>query len=119
MDHPENTPPNLREPTESALTEAVQLYERWNGTYDDRLRASFAPRFAISCTEPLLKEVARLAQERKAIIHTRASENLKEIELIRKLYSCENLEYLQNLGPIQAPGPSSLRLAPGAGKRDS
>lgn len=98
MDHPKTTPEGLREDTRSAIDEAVALYRRWHGKEDDRIRVSYAPRFVISCTEKLLLEVTRLAQEQDAIIHTHASENLKEIQLVKKLVSCENVEYLHQLG---------------------
>jgi len=51
----------------------------------------------ISCTEDLLLGVGRLARESNAVIHTHASENLKEIELVKKLVGCENVEYLHQL----------------------
>ncbi|MFN7684988.1 MAG: 5'-deoxyadenosine deaminase [Oligoflexia bacterium] len=98
MDHPETTPQSLRENTRDALAEARALYSAWNGTQDDRIRISYAPRFVISCTETLLTEVAKLAREQKALIHTHASENLKEIQLVKKLVGCENVEYLHQLG---------------------
>ena len=39
-----------------------------------------------------------LAREQKALIHTHASENLKEIQLVKQLVHCENIEYLDQLG---------------------
>ena len=98
MDHPTTTPESLREPTRDALAEAGALFQRWNGRQKDRIRVSYAPRFVISCTERLLTEVARMAREQKAIVHTHASENLKEIQLVKQLYGCENIEYLDQLG---------------------
>lgn len=98
MDHPENNPPSLREGTEDALKEALTLHQHWNGSNQDRLRASLAPRFAISCTEKLLREVKQLSEERNMLIHTHASENRKEIELIRQTHHCENIEYFNRLG---------------------
>lgn len=98
MDHPETTPPGLRESTRDALAEARALFNEWNGREDDRIRVSYAPRFVVSCTEALLNEVAKLSQEQKALIHTHASENLKEIELVKKLVGCENVEYLHQMG---------------------
>lgn len=97
MDHPETTPESLREPTRDAISEAVALYQKWHRREDDRIRVSFAPRFVVSCTERLLTEVGRLARENGAIIHTHASENLKEIQLVKKLVNCENVEYLHQL----------------------
>ncbi len=98
MDHPETTPDSLREPTRDAISEAKSLFNRWHGTENDRIRISYAPRFVISCTERLLTEVGRLAQEQDAIIHTHASENLKEIQRVKRLVNCENIEYLHQLG---------------------
>jgi cytosine/adenosine deaminase-related metal-dependent hydrolase len=98
MDHPETTPEGLREPTRDAIAEARMLYDKWNGRENDRIRVSYAPRFVISCTEKLLIDVARLSREQGAVIHTHASENLKEIEMVKKLVQCENVEYLHQLG---------------------
>lgn len=98
MDHPQTTPETLREPTRDAVAEASALFKRWNGTQGDRIRVSYAPRFVISCTEQLLNEVARQAREQGALIHTHASENLKEIQLVKELVHCENVEYLHQLG---------------------
>lgn len=98
MDHPSTTPETLREPTRDALAEARDLFSRWHGKENDRIRVSYAPRFVISCTERLLTEVARTAKEQKALIHTHASENLKEIQLVKQLVHCENVEYLHQLG---------------------
>jgi 5-methylthioadenosine/S-adenosylhomocysteine deaminase len=98
MDHPSTTPEGLREPTRDALAEASAIYNSWHGRENDRIRVSYAPRFVISCTERLLSEVARLAHEQKALIHTHASENLKEIQMVKQLVGCENVEYLHQLG---------------------
>lgn len=98
MDHPETTPKGFRESTRDALAEARALHAEWNGAEDDRIRVSYAPRFVVSCTEALLSEVARLSKEQNALIHTHASENLKEIELVKKLVGCENVEYLNQMG---------------------
>jgi 5-methylthioadenosine/S-adenosylhomocysteine deaminase len=98
MDHPKTTPEGLRESTLDALAEASALFDRWHGRENDRIRVSYAPRFVISCTERLLTEVARRAREQKALIHTHASENLKEIQMVKSLVNCENVEYLHQLG---------------------
>ena len=98
MDHPKTTPGDLRESTQGALSEAITLFERWNGSEGDRIRISYAPRFVVSCTEKLLSGVADLSREQGALIHTHASENLKELELVRRMVGCENIEYLHKLG---------------------
>ena len=98
MDHPKTTPPYLRESTEAALAEAQALFRKWNGREKDRIRVSYAPRFVISCTERLMEEVARISREQNALVHTHASENRKEIELVRELVGHENVEYLHRIG---------------------
>lgn len=98
MDHPKTTPEYLRESTHDAISEAEDLFRRYNGSENDRIRISYAPRFVVSCTEKLLMDVQKLAAEQGAVIHTHASENLKEIELVKKLVGRENIEYLDHLG---------------------
>jgi 5-methylthioadenosine/S-adenosylhomocysteine deaminase len=98
MDHPKTTPPSLRETTAAALAEAKAIHAEWHGRENDRIRISYAPRFVVSCTEQLLTEVARLARDQGALVHTHASENLKEIQLVKSLVHCENVEYLHQLG---------------------
>ena len=98
MDHPTTTPEGLREPTRDALAEAMELYKKWHATQNDRIRVSYAPRFVISCTEKLLTEVGKISKEQGALIHTHASENLKEIQIVKRLVNRENVEYLHELG---------------------
>jgi 5-methylthioadenosine/S-adenosylhomocysteine deaminase len=98
MDHPETCPPYLVESTEAALTEAQALFHKWHGQANDRIRVSYAPRFVVSCTEPLLREVGRLSAEQGALIHTHSSENRKEVELVKSLTGQDNLDYLHHIG---------------------
>src|SRR6266511_3399173 len=67
MDAPAN-PPVLREPTDKALTESADLCARWHGAAGGRLRYCFAPRYAPSCTGPLLRAVSDL--DRCSSAHT-------------------------------------------------
>ncbi|HWC75075.1 MAG TPA: amidohydrolase family protein, partial [Gemmatimonadales bacterium] len=67
-------PASLREPTDRALSESADLCERWHGAAAGRLRYCFAPRFAPSCTGPLLRAVSDLAEKTGAVVHTHAAE---------------------------------------------
>ncbi len=84
MDAGSAVPEGLRESTAESLAHSISLMERWHGTHDNRLRYAFAPRFVLSCTPELLREVARLAREHGVRIHTHASENAKETEAVRQ-----------------------------------
>jgi cytosine/adenosine deaminase-related metal-dependent hydrolase len=97
MDAPE-VPLGLRESTEASLAESLALLERWHGTHGDRLRYAFAPRFVLSCTEKLMKEVARLARDKGVRIHTHASENRTEIEVVRERTGRDNISYFHEVG---------------------
>lgn len=98
MDHPQTCPDSLRQSSDAALAEASSLFELWHGEADGRIQVSFAPRFVVSCTEELLKQVRDLAARHGAIIHTHSSENQKEVELVRDLVGQENAAYLHSIG---------------------
>ena len=83
MDAPEN-PASLRETTDTALTESAELCARWHGAAGGRLRYCFAPRFAPSCTGPLLRAVSDLAERSGAVIHTHAAETPVELEIVKR-----------------------------------
>jgi cytosine/adenosine deaminase-related metal-dependent hydrolase len=98
MDTGHALPAGLRETTEASIAESVALLERWHGKHGDRLRYAFAPRFVLSCTETLLKEVSRLSRERGVRIHTHASENPTECDLVRQRIGLDNVAYFHSLG---------------------
>ncbi|MDY7228546.1 5'-deoxyadenosine deaminase [Hyalangium rubrum] len=98
MDTGRALPAALRETTEASLSESLALLERWHGTHDNRLRYAFAPRFVLSCTEKLLKEVSRLSREKGVRIHTHASENATECDLVRQRIGLDNIAYFHSLG---------------------
>lgn len=99
MDEPDgDLPHSLRETTTDSLQESVDLYEKYHGAGGGRLEVAFTPRFVISCTDDLLREVSRLANEKKALVHTHASENRGEIEVVEKTRGLRNIVHLQKLG---------------------
>src|SRR5215216_3136696 len=98
MDKGEEVPPGLREESEDSIRESLALLERWHGRAGGRVRYCFAPRFAVSCTRGLLERVASLARERGVMIHTHASENASECELVERETGMRNVEYLDSLG---------------------
>ena len=92
------TPARLHQTTRSALDESSALRDRWNGAGDGRLRAAFAPRFAVSCSRELLEAVATLSGETRTIVHTHASESQDEIVLVREISGgLSNVEYFAAL----------------------
>jgi 5-methylthioadenosine/S-adenosylhomocysteine deaminase len=102
MDAGADVPEALHEETHAAIAEAVRLIERWDGAANGRIRACFAPRFAVSCTRELLEHVARLSRERRVLVHTHASENRDEIALVEQNTGLRNISYLNSVG-LAAP----------------
>ena len=90
--------PGLRESTDRALTEAADLCDRWHGAAAGRLRYCFAPRFAPSCTGPLLRAVSDLAERAGAVMHTHAAETPVELELVQRSTGQDELAYLDAVG---------------------
>jgi 5-methylthioadenosine/S-adenosylhomocysteine deaminase len=99
MDSDQEVPKRLQERTRASIDESVALRKRWDGKANGRLRAAFAPRFAVSCSRELLEAVAALSAQDRVIVHTHASENRDEIEVVRRLSGgFSNLEYLADTG---------------------
>ncbi|MFZ5438789.1 MAG: 5'-deoxyadenosine deaminase [Myxococcota bacterium] len=98
MDAGQGVPAGLRETTEASLTESLALIERWHGKENGRLRYALAPRFVLSCTEGLLRKVQDLALERGVRIHTHASENPTECDVVREKTGMDNVSYFHHLG---------------------
>ena len=95
----ETVPVRLRESTHASIDESLGLKKRWDGAANGRLRAVFAPRFAVSCSRELLEAVAALSRQEDTLVHTHASENKEEVELVRALSGgFSNLEYLAGTG---------------------
>jgi 5-methylthioadenosine/S-adenosylhomocysteine deaminase len=98
MDKGEGVPSALHEETEISVRESVRLLEAWHGKADGRIRFCFAPRFAVSCTRDLLSQVAELARDRGVMVHTHASENRSECELVERETGMRNIAYLDSVG---------------------
>jgi 5-methylthioadenosine/S-adenosylhomocysteine deaminase len=99
MDSDREVPRRLQEQTQASIDESLALKKRWDGAANGRLRASFAPRFAVSCSRALLEAVAALSTAHGALVHTHASENRDEVEVVRRLSGgFSNLEYLADTG---------------------
>ena len=98
MDAGQGVPFGLRERTKDSIDEALRLLRDHHHTCNDRLRFAFAPRFALSCTDELLREAAALAKKHGVVFTTHASENPTETHIVREQRGVENVTYLVELG---------------------
>ncbi|TYR79374.1 5'-deoxyadenosine deaminase [Priestia megaterium] len=94
----DDMPKALQETTSHSIKESVDLLEKWHNSHNERIRYAFSPRFVLSCTEDLLKEVSRLSASYQVHVHTHASENQEEIRLVEEETGMRNIMYLDHLG---------------------
>lgn len=96
------TPPELRETTNASLDESELLANKYDGANGGRLRYCYAPRFALSATPELHREVARRAAANGRAIHTHAGEQRAEAEAVRLQFGDTCFRYLQKVGLSEA-----------------
>ncbi|PMC33960.1 N-ethylammeline chlorohydrolase [Bacillus sp. UMB0899] len=98
MDKGDEVPLPLQEKTERSIKESVDLLEKWHNYDSGRIKYAFSPRFVVSCTEQLLREVQSLSDYYNVMVHTHASENRGEIDIVQKETGMRNIVYLDHLG---------------------
>jgi cytosine/adenosine deaminase-related metal-dependent hydrolase len=98
MDDPETTPLNLRARADEGLAETERLRATWHGRERGRLRVAVQPRFAVACTDRLLRQAADYASSLGLVVHTHASENVAETDLVRRRSGMGNVAYLDAVG---------------------
>jgi 5-methylthioadenosine/S-adenosylhomocysteine deaminase len=102
MDQGDDVPEALIEECDDSIAESIELLKRWHRRSDGRIRYCLAPRFAVSCSRRLLERVAQLSREHSVMVHTHASENRDEIELVERSTGKRNIDYLRDTG-LTAP----------------
>jgi len=70
-----------------SLAESERLCRKWHGYDNGRLEYAFSPRFAVTCSEELMRGAAKLANGLGAYVQTHLSENREEIERVRHLFT--------------------------------
>lgn len=98
MDVGDGVPKGLRESRTSSLKESLRLAEAWDGAADGRLGYAFGPRFILSCSERLLREVAELATERGLRIHSHVAEHPGEKQEVRAQLGKDDIDALADWG---------------------
>ena len=81
---------------DDALADLDLLVEKWDG--HPRLRVGVAPRFALSCSGRNLRKAADYAREKKLLLHTHASEQVAEVDLVLERTGLHNIRYLDSVG---------------------
>ncbi len=98
IDQGEGVPPSMLLPAERALEAQLALAREWNGRRGGRVEAALCPRFALSCSEGLLRECAAASREKGLRLHTHAAENKGEIRRVRETTGLSDIAYLDRAG---------------------
>ncbi len=69
-----------------SLLESERLCKKWHRANHGLLDYAFSPRFAVSCSEKLMRSVSELAAQYDAYIQTHLAESTEEIEKVRNLF---------------------------------
>lgn len=110
MDEIEALPPGLAAPTAEVLRRTVELGEEFDDREDGLLRYSLNPRFILSATDELWRQIRELSLGRSWPIHTHALEHPEETEAVRTSKNgSDEIEYFLAAGVLD----TDLRIAHG------
>lgn len=99
MDGGEGVPARLLESSDGSLAESDRLAVRWHGAAGGRLRYAYCPRFALTCSEDLMRAVGNRLRGTDLRAHTHASEQRPETALVQATFGGRtNIDLLIDCG---------------------
>lgn len=98
MDRGSGIPRGLRETRRESVSESDRLRATWHGAAEDRLRYAYAPRFVLSCSGALLREVSERVAGSETLMHTHAAEHADERRAVREQLGKDDIEALAECG---------------------
>lgn len=98
MDAGDDVPAGLHESTADALHDNDRLADAWHEREGGRLRYAYSPRFVLTATYDLLRSIGNRARVNNLLVHTHASEQHDETEIVRQRFGAPNIQVLANAG---------------------
>lgn len=92
-----------RMPIDDQIAYARDVYKKWNGAADDRIRIFMAPHSPYLCSASTMEKVLAAAQETGTRISIHLSETRYEIEQAQKNWGMSPPERLEALGAYKFP----------------
>jgi guanine deaminase len=92
---------------ELSLRQSADLISRWHGRDEGRLRYAVTPRFAVSCSEQMLRESAALARSTGTYWQTHLAEDRAEIDEVLRLFP-EASDYTDVYDRAGGLGPQAI-----------
>src|SRR5205823_12089385 len=69
-----------------SLLESERLCRKWHRAEDGRLEYAFSPRFAVTCSEKLMRSAGEMAARYDTYLQTHLADNREELEKVHHLY---------------------------------
>ncbi|MFA6809326.1 MAG: amidohydrolase [Eubacteriales bacterium] len=88
---------------EKALKEGIDLFNKFDGAGDGRVRVFLGPHAPYTCPEEYLKTIKREADRLKTGIHIHLSETLTELETIKTRTGLTPIRWLDEIGFFGGP----------------
>ena len=82
----------------ASLRENAELISAWNGHDGGRIRCDWAPHAPDTCSDDLLRQVARLADDHGGRIHTHLAQSRAEVRVVRERSGMSPAQTLQEAG---------------------
>lgn len=98
MDAGEGVPKRLSESTIRSLDASDELAKTWTGKAGGRIGYAYAPRFVLSCTEPLFRGVAERSAASGALMHSHIAEHPAEREAVLRALGDDDVAVLRKWG---------------------
>lgn len=95
-----DAPPGLLQTTDEALATARELRRAWHGAADGLISHAFCPRFLLSCSDALHREIAGARRNEGARVHTHAAEHPSETQAVLQARGKPYLIALAELGVL-------------------
>ena len=102
MDQGEDVPAGLLERPRQAIDEALALAKRFEGTAGGRLKVSLAPRFILSCSEGLWRDVAAASAQHGLMVHTHIAESPSESRAVKRAVRSTAARYFAKHGALSS-----------------
>ena len=87
-----------RELGEQTLANELELYERWHGHDDGRIRVIFGPHAADFLSKEMLLKVQEEARKRGAALHLHTAQDARENKATEQRYGMRAVPYLDSIG---------------------
>jgi cytosine/adenosine deaminase-related metal-dependent hydrolase len=98
MDEGNNIPDGLILSTSNNIKESLRLIEKYHDVENGRLSYILSPRFILSCSDDLFREIAELRNYKDLLIQTHASENRHETAHVKEIKGKNEIEYFYDIG---------------------